>query len=194
MAPSGISHGLDILLFLGGPIFKLIQCLPAMHSCSPFCTVLPGDCRFCANFDGGLDSYGEVMMKSSQYMVLILLRCNCLIIAINFLGQSPVVTSSMLSVSYSSLVFSSVRTMFRLAEMQKGSGLVQLKGNRTLKEVMLWLEAIREEQRPQMAWIREDLWPMNQQFEGDHQHYEQEVCGTIQTAAVTQYHLNVINL
>ncbi|KAK0440642.1 hypothetical protein EV421DRAFT_2020378 [Armillaria borealis] len=54
---------LDILLFLGGPIFKLIQCLPAVHSRSPFCAVSPGDCRFCADFDGGLDSYGEVMMK-----------------------------------------------------------------------------------------------------------------------------------
>ncbi|KAK0432251.1 hypothetical protein EV421DRAFT_2024078 [Armillaria borealis] len=53
---------LDILLFLGGPIFKLIQCLPAMHSRSPFCAVSPGDCRFCADFDGGLDSYGEVMI------------------------------------------------------------------------------------------------------------------------------------
>ncbi|PBK94626.1 hypothetical protein ARMGADRAFT_1029022 [Armillaria gallica] len=41
--------------------FKLLQYLPAMHPHSLFCMVSPGECRFCAVFNGViccLDSYG----------------------------------------------------------------------------------------------------------------------------------------
>ncbi len=34
------SKQLDVLLFLGGPLFKFVQCLPAMHSRSPFYAVV----------------------------------------------------------------------------------------------------------------------------------------------------------